>query len=166
VPIPPDKIQDPQGINLGPERSRDVCRTPMQWDAGPNAGFSPAGVETWLPLADDYAAHNVAALADDPTSIFTLYTRLLHLRRATPALYGGSYHPLDVGYDDVYAYLREDGGQRYLVALNFTAEPRTLAVPGETSGRVVLSTHLDREESVSLDALALRGNEGVLIQLS
>jgi len=165
VPIPPEKIQDPQGINLGPERTRDVCRTPMQWDAGLNAGFSPPGVETWLPLAADYATRNVAALAADPTSICTLYTRLLHLRRVTPALYGGSYCPLDVGYDDVYVYVREDDAQRYLVALNFAAEPRTLAIPGETAGRVILSTHLDREEAVSLDALTLRANEGVIIAL-
>ena len=33
--IPPEKIQDPQGINLGAERTRDVARTPMQWDAAP-----------------------------------------------------------------------------------------------------------------------------------
>jgi alpha-glucosidase len=165
VPIPPEKIQDPQGINLGPERTRDVCRTPMQWNAGPNAGFSPAGVETWLPLAGDYATRNVAVLTNDSTSIFTLYRRLLHLRRATSALYGGSYRPLDVGYDDVYVYLRENGSQCYLVALNFADAPRTLAIPGETGGRIVLSTHLDREETVSLDTLALRANEGVLIVL-
>ncbi|HQE91192.1 MAG TPA: alpha-amylase family glycosyl hydrolase [Anaerolineae bacterium] len=165
VPIPPEKIQDPQGINLGAERTRDVCRTPMQWDAGPNAGFCPPGVEPWLPLAADYATRNVAVLAADPTSIYTLYTRLLHLRRATPALYGGSYRPLDVADDDVYVYGREDGAQRYLVALNFAAAPRTLVIPEAMTGRIVLSTHLDREETVSLDALALRANEGVLIAL-
>ncbi len=165
VPIPPEKIQDPQGLNLGPERTRDVCRTPMQWDAGPNAGFSPAGVATWLPLADDYPARNVAALTDDPKSILSLYRRLLGLRRTRPALQGGSYRPVDVAYDDVYVYDRAVFAERYLVALNFAAEPRTLAIPGETTGRVLLSTHLDREEAVSLDALALRANEGVIIEL-
>ncbi len=165
VPIPPDKIQDPQGINLGPERTRDVCRTPMQWDAGPNAGFSPAGVETWLPIAADYVTRNVAALSADPHSILTLYKRLLRLRRATPALYGGSYRPLDVEPDNVYVYLRKADAQRYLIALNFATEPRTLAIPGETGGRILLSTHLDREEAVSLDALSLRANEGVIIAL-
>ena len=76
-----------------------------------------------------------------------------------------SSHILDVGYDDVYVYLREDDAQRYLIALNFAAEPRTLAIPGETAGRVILPTHLDREEAVSLDALTLRANEGVIIAL-
>ena len=55
--IPPEKIQDPQGINLGAERTRDVARTPMQWDASPNAGFSTA--EPWLPVTADYTTRNV-----------------------------------------------------------------------------------------------------------
>ncbi|HQI87118.1 MAG TPA: alpha-amylase family glycosyl hydrolase [Anaerolineae bacterium] len=165
VPIPPDKIQDPQGINLGAERTRDVCRTPMQWDAGPNASFSPAGVETWLPLAADYATRNVAALSADPQSILSLYRRLLGLRRTRPALHGGAYRAVDVAYDDVYVYHRAVFAERYLIALNFAAEPRTLAIPGETAGRILLSTHLDREEAVSLDALSLRANEGVIIAL-
>jgi alpha-glucosidase len=163
VPIPPEKIQDPQGINLGPERTRDVCRTPMQWDAGPNAGFSPEGVETWLPLADDYPTRNVAALTVDPKSILSLYRRLLGLRHTRPALQGGAYRPVDVAYDDVYVYYRAVFAERYLVALNFAAEPRTLAIPGEMAGRILLSTHLDREEAVSLETLALRANEGVII---
>ncbi len=165
VPIPPEKIQDPQGVNLGPERTRDVCRTPMQWDAGPNAGFSPPGVETWLPLAADYATRNVAALTADPKSILTLYRRLLGLRRTRPTLCSGAYRAVDVAHDDVYVYYRAVFGERYLIALNFAAEPRALAIPNETAGRILLSTHLDREEAVSLDALTLRANEGVIIAL-
>ncbi len=165
VPIPREKIQDPQGRNLDPSRSRDACRTPLQWDAAPNVGFSPEGVETWLPAAADYAERNVAAQLSDPASLLTLYRRLLHLRRETPALYGGSYRPLDVNGQDVYAYVREADGARYLVALNFAAEPRTVVIPGERQGVVALSTHLDREGAVSLDALQLRADEGVIVVL-
>ncbi|MBN1874362.1 MAG: DUF3459 domain-containing protein [Anaerolineae bacterium] len=165
VKIPPDKIQDPQGINLGPERTRDVCRTPMQWDAGPNAGFSPAGVEPWLPVANDYQGRNVAEQAENTTSILTLYHHLLRLRCASPALYGGSYRPLDVEYDDVYIYLREAGVQRYLIALNFSAEPRSLALPEFNRGEIVLSTHLDRTGDVALNVCSLRANEGIILAL-
>ena len=70
-----------------------------------------------------------------------------------------------MAYDDVYVYYRAVFAERYLVALNFAAEPRTLAIPGETTGRILLSTHLDREDPVSLDALSLRANEGVIIEL-
>ncbi len=164
VPVPPEKIQDPQGINLGAERTRDVCRTPMQWDATPNAGFCPAEAEPWLPLSDDYAARNVAAFNADPASILALYRRLLVYRQATPALYGGCYAPVDSVPADCYVYWRAVEGQRRLIALNFTAETRTFAA-SEAAGRIILSTHLDREEAVDLNALTLRPNEGVIIEL-
>jgi hypothetical protein len=51
------------------------------------------------------------------------------------------------------------------VALNFSDEPRTFAVPGEETGHLALSTHLDRDADVSLSALTLRPYEGVLVEL-
>jgi len=161
--IPPEKIQDPQGVNLGAERTRDVCRTPMQWDAGPNAGFS--NVEPWLPVSADYATRNVAAQSADPTSMLNLYRRLLWYRRESPALYGGGYQSLDTGDDDCFVYLRAAGDERRLIALNFASDHRRVSVPGEDAGRVVISTHLDREERVSLSGFELRPYEGVIVEL-
>src|SRR5207237_8312305 len=76
VPIPPDRVQDPfeknvPGLGLG----RDPCRTPMQWDDSPHAGFSTAA--SWLPVSDDYNVVNVRAEAADPQSILTLYPLFL-----------------------------------------------------------------------------------------
>ncbi|MDY6875789.1 MAG: alpha-amylase family glycosyl hydrolase [Chloroflexota bacterium] len=161
--IPPDKIQDPQGINLGAEHTRDVCRTPMQWDGSPNAGFSD--VEPWLPVSADYGTRNVAVQSADPTSILNLYRRLLWYRRGSPALYGGTYRPLDVGDDDCFVYLRTAGDERRLIALNFTDDQRYISVPGEDTGQIVISTHLDREEKVSLSRLELRPHEGLIVEL-
>ena len=176
--IPPEKIQDPQGVNLGAERTRDVCRTPMQWNASPYAGFSDVEpgsgepfdgaqdrpVEPWLPVSADYATRNVAVQSADPTSILNLYRRLLWYRRQSPALYGGSYQPLDVD-DDCFVYLRQAGDERRLIVLNFVGEPRQVSIPGEESGRVAISTHLDRDKSVSLSGLKLRPFEGVVLEL-
>jgi alpha-glucosidase len=161
--IPPEKIQDPQGINLGAERTRDVCRTPMQWDAGSNASFSD--VEPWLPVSADYGTRNVAVQSADPTSILNLYRRLLRYRRGSPALYGGDYRPLDVGDDDCFVYLRTAGDERRLIALNFTGDQRCISIPGKNTGQIVISTHLDREEKVSLSKLELRPHEGVIVEL-
>jgi len=160
--IPPDKIQDPQGINLGPEWSRDVARTPMQWDDGSYAAFST--VEPWLPVSADYQSQNVASQSADPTSMLNLYRRLLRYRRSSPALQWGRYLPLDVE-EDCFVYLREVDGERRLVALNFVDEARHLSIPGEAWGRVVLSTHLDREELVDLSRLQLRPYEGIIVEL-
>ncbi|MBU0705377.1 MAG: DUF3459 domain-containing protein, partial [Chloroflexi bacterium] len=177
--IPPEKIQDPQGVNLGAERTRDVCRTPMQWDAGANAGFPAAEpspgepfdgaqgrpVEPWLPVSADYATRNVGTQSADPTSMLNLYRQLLRYRRGSPALYGGAYRSLDVGDDDCFVYLRTAGDERRLIALNFANKTRQVSIPGEDKGQIVISTHLDREERVSLSQLELRPHEGIIVEL-
>jgi len=145
------------------ERTRDVTRTPMQWDAGPNAGFS--AVEPWLPVSADYRTRNVAVQSADLISILNLYRRLLWYRRNSPALVGGSYQPLDVGCGDCFVYLREAGNERRLVALNFAARECRISVPGESAGRVVISTHMDREGRESLSGLELRAYEGIVVEL-
>ncbi len=164
VEVPPEKIQDPPGKRFGAEHGRDKNRSPMQWDTNANAGFSSA--EPWLPLTPDWKTRNVAVQSGDPTSLLNLYRRLLHYRRATPALYGGSYRALDAGDENVFAYTRESGGDRRLVALNFTHAPRTLAIHGMSRGKIILSTYLDRADAVSLARLELRADEGVIIELT
>jgi alpha-glucosidase len=160
--IPAEKIQDPQGKNLGPERTRDVTRTPMLWDGTPFAGFST--VEPWLPVSGDFASRNVEAQSREPASMLNLYRRLLRFRRETPALYGGRYTPLETGTPDCYVYLREDGNDRRFIALNFSAEARQVNIPIGTDGEILLSTHMDRQGPVSLNNLKLRSFEGVVIR--
>ncbi len=165
VEIPPEKEQDPHGKRVpGRGLGRDPERTPMQWDAGPNAGFST--VEPWLPVAPDYETVNVEAQQADPTSMLNLYRRLIWRRKASPALIEGRYRPLDGVPGSCLVYLREHASQRMLIALNFSDEEQhfSLAEVGQR-GRLVLSTHLDREEAVSLEALHLRASEGCLIDL-
>src|SRR2546423_3527342 len=90
VPIPPELVQDPHERNVpGLGLGRDPERTPMQWDAGPHAGFT-AGTP-WLPLADDYPTVNVAAERGHPRSMLTPYPSPIALRRDAPALALGGY---------------------------------------------------------------------------
>jgi alpha-glucosidase len=159
--IRPEQMQDPQGINLGVEMTRDVCRTPMQWDASQNAGFSTA--EPWLPLSADYVERNVAVQTADPTSILNLYRKLLWYRRRSAVLQGGSYRALDL-HEKCFVCLRETVEQRCLVALNFANTACELDVAGIGNGRIALSTHLDRVEKLS-GGLALRPFEGVIVEL-
>ncbi len=166
--IPPEKIQDPQGLNLGAERTRDVARTPMEWQDAPYAGFS--SVEPWLPVSEGYETRCVTSQSDDPSSMLNFYRRMLWLRRSSDALNGGSYHPLDVdgfseGESDCYVYLREVQDERKLVVLNFSSQDRVVAIPAAAEGRVLLSTHMDRSGSEQLKNLKLRPNEGLVIDL-
>ena len=125
VEIPPERVQDPfeknvPGLGLG----RDPARTPMQWDASPNAGFCAPDVEPWLPVADDYRIYNAATEREDPASMLNLHRRLLALRRSEPALALGSYDPVEAT-GDVLAYARETDGRRLLIVLNLGHDPAT-----------------------------------------
>jgi alpha-glucosidase len=166
VPIPPERVQDPFEKNVpGMGLGRDPERTPMQWDATANAGFSTA--EPWLPLAEDFRTKNVAAQRGDPKSVLGLYRRLIDLRRSEPALTVGAYTPVEVSEgSDVVAYVRREGSSRLLVALNLGAQPqRTRTGELDAGGTVVLSTHLDREGE-RVDEISLRPNEGLVIRLA
>jgi alpha-glucosidase len=163
VPIPPDRVRDPwekntPGLGLG----RDPVRTPMPWDGSPGGGFTTG--EPWLPMGEDHRSQNVAAQRGDPTSMLTLYRRLIALRRVEPALLLGTYRPAGVG-EDWLAFLRESGGRRLLVALNLGSEPRAIELPGP-AGRVLLSTALDRDGEPVQGSIGLRGDEGVILELS
>jgi alpha-glucosidase len=157
--IPPELVQDPfekrvPDIGVG----RDPARTPMQWDAGAGAGFTRG--TPWLPVADAYHATNVAAEADDPRSILSLYRRLIELRRQRPELALGDWRALSAA-GDVLVYARSAAGSRILVALNLGATPHRL--PLAEPGRLLLSTHLDRAHEAVSEQVELRGNEGLIL---
>jgi alpha-glucosidase len=157
VPIPPELVQDPFEKNVpGKGLGRDPERTPMQWSAAENAGFTTG--TPWLPLAPTWRTVNVEAQRDDPRSMLTLYRRLLALRRAEPALEVGRIELIEAG-GDVLAYVR---GDAFLVALNLGANPHDLPCAG---GAILLSTHLDREGERPDGVLHLRPDEGVVVRL-
>lgn len=166
VPIPPDRVHDPYERNVpGLGLGRDPQRTPMQWTAEEQAGFS--STEPWLPVAEDYRTRNVAVEAADPDSELSLYRRLIELRRQERALSVGNYcHAPSEG--SLLAYLRQDGESRFLIVLNLGGEPATFRLTGDIGvGRPVirLSTALDREGESVEEHLSLRGNEGVIVDL-
>jgi alpha-glucosidase len=164
VPIPADQVRDPfeknvPGLGLG----RDPVRTPMQWADGPWAEFST--VTPWLPLAEDFKICNVAAERDDPTSLLSLYRRLIALRRSQAALSIGSYAPMPAA-DDLMAYVRKMDDRRLLVVLNFSAQARRFNIDDmQARAALLLSTELDREREELREQVLLRGNEGVIIEL-
>lgn len=122
-----EDVRDPVGVLGWPrEKGRDGERTPMQWTAGTQAGFSSAG-DTWLPVNPDYRTVNVAAAKADAGSLLNWYRRLIKLRRTLPALRHGAMTL--VGNDpEVLAWIRADPatGSDALVAINMSAKARTL----------------------------------------
>lgn len=171
VPIPPEFVQDPPAVNQ-PEIAhligRDPERTPMQWDSLPNAGFASEGTTPWLPLGADYALRNVAVQESDPTSMLSLYRALTRLRRTEPALHIGDYASLDVGPDDIYAFLRTTpGADRFLIVLNFGSESLTLnASHVAPAADIAVSTDMLRRGKVDLKKLSVNPNDGLVLRLS
>ncbi|HVB22351.1 MAG TPA: alpha-amylase family glycosyl hydrolase [Ktedonobacteraceae bacterium] len=164
ISIPLELIHDPRGKEH-PEHSRDPQRTPMQWDSHPNAGFCPPEVQPWLPVANDYQTCNVAIEQQDSRSFLTLVQALLTFRRFSPALSMGSQRSLDQPNAACFVYLRQHGGQRYLIALNFSAQEQVVTLAEQGQARLLLSTYLDHEGSIELREMHLRGNEGLLIEM-
>lgn len=147
------------GLGLG----RDGCRTPMQWDAGPHAGFS--SIEPWLPVAPCYREINVAKERADPDSIFRLHRELIAVRRTHPALARGTYWPLAAD-GDLLVFIRESGQERLFVALNLGGKQERAKLPdGDSCGKVVLSTFLDRSAEHVSAQLELRPHEGIILEL-
>jgi alpha-glucosidase len=106
---------------LGLYINRDGCRTPMQWDGGPAAGFCGAGATPWLPVHENYKSVNVQVQRDDEASIFNTYKKLLRLRREMETLRTGSLRLIDrpETSDDLLVYTRESRDDIILVVINF-----------------------------------------------
>jgi len=168
VDIPREEIVDPPALKAGPDfpwYDRSRCRTPMQWTAGPAAGFTTG--RPWLRLAPDSDRRNVAAQVADPDSVLACYRRLLAFRRGSGALQRGSMTRLDSGTPDVLAWIREDGGQRALVVVSFVGEPRTVDLARVTGGSRWVARVGTRREPSRPDAaghLALGPDEAIVLE--
>jgi alpha-glucosidase len=167
VPIPPDKVQDPFEKNVpGKGVGRDGERTPMQWSAASNAGFS-AG-DPWLPIAADSQTVNVEAQRSDPASMLSLYSRLIALRRAEPALEIGRFEPLEAD-GDLLAYLRRSraGENDFMIVLNLGSRPGTFKLPESVHpGTIALSTYRDRDGAPTERELKLCADEGLIARVT
>jgi len=165
VAITPDQVRDPfeknvPGIGVG----RDGCRTPMQWNATLNAGFSTA--RPWLPLSDEFRHENVVNLDADARSILSLYKALIRLRKKWPQLVSGAYVPI-AAQGELLLYRRQDEGGALVIALNIGADPLSIASDAiGLDGEILLTTFLDRYGEKIRHSLDLRGNEGVVIAAS
>jgi oligo-1,6-glucosidase len=107
--------------------SRDNARTPFQWSAAANAGFT-AG-KPWLPVNPNYPKLNLEADMAHPGSIFRHHQAVIRLRREYPALVYGEYRPYQEDDPHLYLYERATADQRMLVALNLSGEEHELTLP-------------------------------------
>ena len=101
-------------------RSRDNARTPMQWSAAPNAGFTTG--TPWIGVNPNYVTINAEAQENDPDSVLCFYRRLIALRRELPIITEGDYALLLADHPQIFAYQRSWQGQRLYVICSFSAQ--------------------------------------------
>jgi alpha-glucosidase len=135
-PTRKEDVKDPVGVTGWPkEKGRDGERTPMQWNASANAGFTPAGVKPWLPVPPTSATVNVQAEEADPNSLLAWYKALIHLKKTNPAFADGTDIMLDPENTKVLSWMRQrDGAPQVVVAVNFTADPQTVNLSAREAG--------------------------------
>ena len=150
--------QDIESINLYRERTaagytseevmesiyakgRDNARTPMQWDASENAGFTEA--KPWISVNPNYREINAA-------SVFSFYQNLISLRKTWPVFVDGDFSLLFPEDPQIFAYTRDDGDTRLLVCANFTGEKAAFHLPAgwEGAGRLIRNYEDAPEEGV------------------
>ena len=105
-------------------RGRDNARTPMQWTAGENGGFTSG--TPWLPVNDNKVFINAEAALEDENSVFHYYKKLIALRKQYRVFRDGRFHLLGAEDPQRFIYERENGTEHLLVVCNFTKDPAPL----------------------------------------
>lgn len=118
-------------------KGRDNARTPMQWSAGENAGFTTG--EPWIMLNPNYTEINAETEESDPDSVLNYYRALIALRNSTPALLYGDWRELLPESCQVVAYTRGLDGEEYAVLCNLSRESAPLPCRLGEFGEPVLS---------------------------
>ena len=108
-------------------RSRDNARTPMQWDDGPEAGFTTG--TPWLPVNPNHTFINAAEQLARPDSVFHYYQKLIGLRREMDVIVYGDYELLEPEHPDLFIYTRSLADESLLVICNFSEQVQPYTVP-------------------------------------
>ena len=163
VQIPKDKQQDPFTAKL-----RDPSRTPMQWDDSPNAGFTNANAQPWLPIGIHYKERNVKKELKDPQSMLSLYIQLLALRKKRlipqrPVI-------VELNNDKVLSYTRATvDDKKILILLNFSDNSESIDTSSliMESAKLLLTTSLDEKngEIIDFKNFVLKPKEGYIYLL-
>ncbi len=145
--------------------SRDNARTPMQWDASENAGFTKG--TPWIKVNPNYKEINVVRAESDKESIYHYYRDMIQLRKDNLSLVYGSFQLVAEDDEKVFAYLRGAEAEQFLVVLNFSGdETRFMWQEGSVykSQELVISNYADHKLDTICD-IKLRPFEARIYKL-
>ncbi|MBQ9700050.1 MAG: alpha-glucosidase [Lachnospiraceae bacterium] len=146
-------------------KGRDNARTPMQWTSGKNAGFTDS--YPWISVNPNHRDINVETSLENDNSILCFYKKLIELRHNTSALVYGDFIPALMNENEIFAYYRRYGVEKYFIICNFYGRDRIIeAIDMERENckaSVVLSNYPDSSENLS--KIALRPYEAVIYKI-
>lgn len=142
--------------------SRDNGRTPMQWDASENSGFS-TGIP-WLPVNENFVEVNVQSQESNPKSVLNHFRKMTKLRNENKVLVYGKYELLDTEIEEVYAYTRVLGDDKMLIVLNFAQDNVSFQIPVEITATDIL---INNYGSISRDKniLNMKSYQAVIFKI-
>ena len=162
-----EKGGDPQAtLKVIHAKSRDNARTPMQWNASGQAGFTSGA--PWIKVNPNYKEINVQQALDDPDSIFYYYQKLIRLRKENPVIVYGSYDLIPNTDERIYAFTRTLEDDRLLVILNFSSESPVFDLPQNIafSNADLLISNYEADASQDILRIMLRPYEARVYRLS
>lgn len=137
---------------------RDNARTPMQWDASDNGGFTSG--TPWLQVNKNYKTINAAAQVNDPDSVFAYYKKLIALRHTNEVMVDGVYDVLIPDHPQIYAYTRTLGDKQLLVLCNDS--DTNVAIPAELQKKIHAAKNILIQNYKDTDESTLRPYEAVV----
>ena len=137
---------------------RDNARTPMQWDASENGGFTSG--TPWLQVNKNYKTINAAAQVNDPDSVFAYYKKLIALRHANEVMVDGVYDVLIPDHPQIYAYTRTLGDKQLLVLCNDSNT--NVVIPAEIKEKIHAAKNILIQNYKDTDESTLRPYEAVV----
>ena len=120
-------------------KSRDNARTPMQWDASANAGFTTG--TPWIAVNPNYKKINVADQLKREDSVFHYYQKLIRLRKENEIIVYGNYELLLPEDENIFAYVRTLDNQKLLVVCNFSKTEQKFDFSGYENAKVLISNY-------------------------
>lgn len=146
------------------KRARDHARTPMQWTAGNNAGFSTA--EPWMTLNPNYKEINVEDSEKRSDSLLNFYRKALAYRKGKDVVINGDFRLVCPRSKDIFAYIREREGKRLFVVVNFKNKQVNFKLPKDlTFDNCALALSNYSDSPNVLDSMKLREYEAIVYEL-
>lgn len=147
------------------ERGRDNARTPMQWDASANAGFTEG--TPWISVNPNYDRINAEVVLEDENSIFYYYQKLIQLRKNNEVFVYGTYDLLLEDDEQIFAFTRTLEDEKILVVCNFSKETPEFILPEGIvfSEKELLISNYEVDSQQSIKKITLKPYEARVYRL-